>query len=72
MTVRLLRRHNHMKLWGMSKGSCLFQAVSVIVGEKVLLGMLGCLQPRLDMRVRRDPVSGVNHPCFSSSVTRGV
>ena len=50
MAIELLHRYNYMKIWGMSKGSCLFQAVSVIVGEKTLLGVLGYVQPRPDMR----------------------
>ena len=58
-----------MKIWGMPKGSCLFQAVSRTVGEKVLLGVLGCVRPRPVRRVRRDFVSGEDHSNYASSVT---
>ena len=58
-----------MKIWGMSKGSHLFQAVSGTVGEKALLGVLGCVRPRPIRRVRRDIVSGEYHSNYASSVT---
>ena len=65
-----LRRYNYMKIWGMPKGSCLFQAVSRTAGENVLLGVLGCVRPRPVRRVRRDFVSGEDYPNYASSVTR--
>ena len=68
MAVGLLCRYNYMKIWGMSKGSCLFLFVSVIVGEKALLSVLRYVQPRPDMRVRRDPVSGAYHSSCAFSV----
>ena len=65
-----LRRYNYMKIWGMPKRSCLFQAVSRTAGEKALLGVLGCVRPRPVRRVRRDFVSAEDQSNYASSVTR--
>ena len=67
---KTLRRYNYMKIWGMPKGSCLFQATSGTVGEKVLLGVLGCVRLRPVRRVRWDFVSGEDHPNYTSSVSQ--
>lgn len=61
-----------MKVLGMSKNSCLFKAISIIVGEKALLGVLGYVQPRPDTRVRQDLVSGAYHSSCAFSVTRSL